>query len=78
MTQETSKLIKYKYLGSDGMKSYAMLPADALEDIKTRVKDESVWVFLDKKHTAVADLTEKVLESARDITLTPMLMGGCI
>ncbi len=77
MSQETtSKLIKYKYLGSDGMKSFAMLPSDALEDIRSRSKEGSLWLFLDKKHIALTDLTEKMLTSARDITLSPMLMGG--
>ena len=70
------KQINFKCIGTEENIFYKMSVTDAIEEITRQIAEESVWVYLDKKHSGVSDITEKNLLKAKDITLTAKLNGG--
>ena len=75
MSQQNTT-VNFKYIGSDGVVPYTMPVTDALNEITRQATEESAWIFIDKASVGHTDLTIKMLENAKDITLSPKLMGG--
>tara|TARA_Y100000310_G_C20382931_1_gene669014 strand:- start:193 stop:411 length:219 start_codon:yes stop_codon:yes gene_type:complete len=71
-----AKIINFKFIGSQGVLPYKMSVNDALEEITRQITEESAWLYLDKKHSGVSDVTEENLIKSKDITLTAKLNGG--
>ena len=68
--------INFKFIGSEGVVPYSMPVTDALTEITRQATEESAWIFIDKASIGHTDLTTKMLEDAKDITLSSKLMGG--
>ena len=74
MSQQNT--INFKFIGSEGVVPYSMPTSDALNEITRQATEESAWIFIDTASVGHTDLTEDMLENAKDITLSAKLMGG--
>ena len=48
----------------------------AFEDIKTLVKEQNKWLYVDQNQVSAQDLSIEQLSNAKIITLTDMMIGG--
>ena len=71
-----AQIVNFKFIGSQGVLPYKMSVTDAVEEITRQMTEESAWLYLDKRHSGISDVTEKNLLSSKDITLTAKLNGG--
>lgn len=68
--------IQFTVVGSEGAETFQEPSSDALNNITKIADEQDKWVYLDGSSKDPKDLTTEELESAQNITLSDMLVGG--
>lgn len=76
MKQFEKKDIRFRVVSPNGDDEYTLDHCTALANIRTLVKDESKWLYIDNDFKNPETLTTRDLDQAEDIILTNALGGG--
>lgn len=74
--QFEKKEITYRVVSPNGHDEYAFDHSLALTNIRTLVKDEGKWLYIDNDYVNPETLTTRDLDQAEDIILTNAVAGG--
>jgi len=74
--QFEKKEITYRVISPNGHDEYTFDHSNALTSIRTLVKNEGKWLYIDNKYANPETLTTRDLDLAEDIILTNAVAGG--
>jgi hypothetical protein len=70
------KEVAFRVVSPNGDDQYSLPHTEALTNIRSLVKDESKWLYIDNSFMDPDTITTRDLDNAEDIILTNALAGG--